>query len=259
VDALLFSGSAGSGTATFENYSGLTSPIRTITWWGAFADDPVLTSAIACTPESSQFEVKFYADNAGSVGALFSSQTVNAAAAATGQFYFERFPAWRYRAALPQAVDLPGGWIKIRHLADVEDADCYFGLIPSAAGDGISRSGSGSVVQQGDAALCMGAASEIYSADSNSDLTINLSELLRVVQFYNSARYGCAPAGTTTEDGYMPSSSDESCLPHATDYKPQNWHISLPELLRVIQFYNSNAYHYCPADGTEDDFCPGHS
>ncbi|MFA6227594.1 MAG: immunoglobulin domain-containing protein [Patescibacteria group bacterium] len=33
--------------------------------------------------------------------------------------------------------------------------------------------------------------------------------------------------------------------------------ISLAELLRVIQFYNSGAYHACPEVGTEDGFCCG--
>jgi hypothetical protein len=31
----------------------------------------------------------------------------------------------------------------------------------------------------------------------------------------------------------------------------------LSELLRLIQFYNSLGYHYCPVAGTEDGFCPG--
>jgi hypothetical protein len=46
-------------------------------------------------------------------------------------------------------------------------------------------------------------------------------------------------------------------VPYDTDYNPQDWVISLSELLRVIQFYNSLGYHYCPGQGTEDDFCPG--
>lgn len=47
------------------------------------------------------------------------------------------------------------------------------------------------------------------------------------------------------------------CPPHASDYAPQDWRITLTELLRVIQFYNmpGGAYHASP--GTEDDFAPG--
>ncbi len=33
--------------------------------------------------------------------------------------------------------------------------------------------------------------------------------------------------------------------------------ISLDELLRVIQFYNTLGYHYCPEEDTEDGFCAG--
>ncbi len=42
---------------------------------------------------------------------------------------------------------------------------------------------------------------------------------------------------------------------HSADYKPADWKISLTELLRTIQLYNSGAYH-CDSDG-EDGFAPG--
>lgn len=91
-----------------------------------------------------------------------------------------------------------------------------------------------------------------HTADLNGDHVVNLSELLRVIQFYNSTGYGCE-AGT--EDGFAPNDADQNCPPHASDYNPQNWAISLSELLRVIQFYNTGAYHAC-VEG-EDGFCPG--
>jgi hypothetical protein len=49
----------------------------------------------------------------------------------------------------------------------------------------------------------------------------------------------------------------QSILPrvnHSSDYAPANYEISLSELLRAIQFYNSGGYHY--ALGTEDDYAP---
>jgi hypothetical protein len=91
-----------------------------------------------------------------------------------------------------------------------------------------------------------------HSADQNGDGAISLSELLRVIQFYNLPRYGCE-AGT--EDGYAPNGTDESCVPHASDYNPLDWRIQLTELLRVIQFYNSGAY--SPCETGEDGYCPG--
>ncbi len=102
--------------------------------------------------------------------------------------------------------------------------------------------------------------SEFHSADQNHDNLISLSELLRVIQFFNSGGYHCADPPGSTEDGYVPGpGADHSCMPHASDYNPQNWLISLSELLRLIQFYNSGGYHYCPdaEPPTEDGFCPG--
>jgi len=75
-----------------------------------------------------------------------------------------------------------------------------------------------------------------------------LTELLRVIQFYNSVGFHCE---TGTEDGYAPGPGVQTCAPHASDYMPENWQVELTELLRLIQFYNSGGYH------TEDGFCPG--
>ena len=93
-----------------------------------------------------------------------------------------------------------------------------------------------------------------HTSDQNGDGQVNLSELLRVIQFFNSGGYHCQGG---TEDGYAPGSGSTSCTPHDSDYNPQDWLISLSELLRVIQFFNSGGYHACPEDGTEDGFCPG--
>lgn len=100
-----------------------------------------------------------------------------------------------------------------------------------------------------------------HTADRNSDGTISLSELLRVIQFYNSGGLHCALPPESTEDGYVPGANDaqEACVPHNSDYSPQDWRISLSELLRLIQFYNSGGYFACPdaEPPTEDGMCPG--
>jgi uncharacterized repeat protein (TIGR03806 family) len=93
------------------------------------------------------------------------------------------------------------------------------------------------------------------TADQDGDHVLSLSELLRVIQFYNSLALYCA---TGTEDGFAPGPGEDlSCAPHSADYSPQDWVISLSELLRMIQIYNSLGYHYCPTENTEDGFCPG--
>ncbi len=85
-----------------------------------------------------------------------------------------------------------------------------------------------------------------------ADWSINLSELLRSIQFYNSDGYSCDPQG---EDGYTPGTGDYSCVPHDSDYNLQDWSINLSELLRTIQFYNSGGYH--PDAASEDGYGPG--
>lgn len=81
---------------------------------------------------------------------------------------------------------------------------------------------------------------------------ITLSELLRLIQFYNSGGYHCDPE---TEDNFGPGIGSHGCPFHNADYNPGNWLISLTEILRLIQFYNSGGYYAC--EGGEDGFCPG--
>ncbi|RLC00537.1 MAG: hypothetical protein DRI57_32170, partial [Deltaproteobacteria bacterium] len=92
-----------------------------------------------------------------------------------------------------------------------------------------------------------------HSADySPADFEISLSELLRVIQLYNGISYYCDPDG---EDGYrFGEVGPKTCAPHTLDYNPQDWRISLGELLRVIQFYNSGGY--TRSVGGEDGFSP---
>ncbi|NJL72538.1 MAG: hypothetical protein HC888_13715 [Candidatus Competibacteraceae bacterium] len=76
-----------------------------------------------------------------------------------------------------------------------------------------------------------------HRADQNGNGIVNLSELLRVIQFYNAGAYHCQ-AGT--EDNYAPGAGAQDCPPHTSDYNTQDWSISLSELLRLIQLYNAS-------------------
>ncbi len=93
---------------------------------------------------------------------------------------------------------------------------------------------------------------QVHSADQNADGQIGLSELLRVIQFFNSNGLHCE-AGS--EDGYAPGAGDETCVPHSSDYAPRDWRVGLSEVLRLIQFFNSSGYRVCEEGG--DGFCPG--
>ena len=80
-----------------------------------------------------------------------------------------------------------------------------------------------------------------HSADTDAvKYEITISELLRVIQLYNSGAYHCQ-AGT--EDGFAPGSGSHACAPHDSDYLTQDWVISLSEYLRIQQLYSLGAYH----------------
>jgi hypothetical protein len=90
-----------------------------------------------------------------------------------------------------------------------------------------------------------------HSADTSADWEISLSELLRVIQFFNSGGFHCESG---TEDGYGPGAGDQTCTPHDADYNIEDWNITLSELLRLIQMFNARVYGLDPE--TEDGFIP---
>ncbi|HOK08548.1 MAG TPA: cohesin domain-containing protein [Candidatus Hydrogenedens sp.] len=96
--------------------------------------------------------------------------------------------------------------------------------------------------------------SNYHTADTSKDWTINMSELLRVVQLFNAREYHCEQG---TEDGYGPYGGSRNCPPHKSDYNPQNWKIQLDELLRAIQFFNHPGGSYHPDTNGEDKYAPG--
>ncbi|OQX27880.1 MAG: hypothetical protein BWK80_03145 [Desulfobacteraceae bacterium IS3] len=100
---------------------------------------------------------------------------------------------------------------------------------------------------------------KFHSADYDGDFHIGLRELIRVLQFYEFGGYHCAP---DTEDGYAPLGDGRNCQPHDSDYENpavqslQDWKIELGELLRLVQFYNSDGG-YRPDPSGEDGFVLG--
>jgi hypothetical protein len=103
----------------------------------------------------------------------------------------------------------------------------------------------------------IGVQAVMHSADPDQDFRVNLTELLRVIQFYNMRGFCCAASPEATEDGYLPGpGANHSCGAHSSDYLPQDWSINLSELLRLIQFFNIGGYHTAE-EPTEDGFAPG--
>ncbi len=110
-----------------------------------------------------------------------------------------------------------------------------------------------------------------HSADTNADYQLSLTELLRVIELYNTrkgtTRTGRYRPAVGTEDGFTSDSATSAGVaPDFTAYHSadsnRNGELSLTELLRVIELYNTRAgttrtgrYHVSP--GTEDGFASG--
>lgn len=257
-------------TARLESFNGISEPIGQITWWGTEFESG--TGAPCLTP-NRQFHVELLADEAladdgSTLGASAFSYTGVVTVTPTGRGvrnglsdYF--YPEYEYTLTLDTPVTLAQGWLLVQSDAT---GNCYFAWVRSPDGDGTALSGPpeltpGSlVVDNLNGAFCLSPSSNtgVHTLDRNGDFKVSLSELLRVIQFYNIGGLSCAANPGDTEDGFLPGNAGTfSCTPHDTDYLPQNWIISLSELLRNIQFYNIGGYHYCPLDGTEDGYCPG--
>jgi hypothetical protein len=97
-----------------------------------------------------------------------------------------------------------------------------------------------------------------HDGDIDKDFVFSLTELLRVIQLYNVDGYHCDEG---SEDGFAPGTVAEleNCQPHSADYNPSDveWVISLSEVLRVIQFFNSENRAYFECIAGEDGFCAG--
>lgn len=114
-------------------------------------------------------------------------------------------------------------------------------------------------------------AGAFHDADFNRDGTIDLSELLRVIEIYNT-RFGTRRTGAyrvsdSSTDGFETAADIDDGVPHApgrfhsADYG-RDGRLSLSELLRVIELYNfregtSRVGAYRVDPDTVDGFRPG--
>ena len=91
-----------------------------------------------------------------------------------------------------------------------------------------------------------------HSGDTNLNYKFELTELMRIIQFFNTSdsQYHCKNG---TEDGYICGVGDNSCKHHDIDSNA-NWKVDLCELLRAIQLFNSNGYIYNQSSEEGDFF-----
>ncbi|HNR32404.1 MAG TPA: hypothetical protein PKI11_16050 [Candidatus Hydrogenedentes bacterium] len=241
----------------YDNFSGLTEPVVGLVWWGGGIN------MAPCTRATDNFEVGFYNDNGAQPGSLVASETFSPVAVATGtDVGFGEL--LRYEVTFAEPVDLAAGWVSVFGVGDL--SGCFFYWANGVGGDNLAySSGVGGIAT--DFAFCLltslpgdPCVNAHHVADQNTNGVIELTELLRVIQFYNSGGLHCADDPGETEDGYVTGSGvNQACCPHDSDYAPSgpDWQIGLTELLRLVQFFNSDGYHSCPDEGTEDRFCPG--
>jgi hypothetical protein len=112
-----------------------------------------------------------------------------------------------------------------------------------------------------------------HSADvSPADGALNLAELTRVIELYNThtgtVRTGRCVVSSGSVDGYAPDSAVTAApiptTPHTADLN-RDGRLSLPELTRVIELFNTRAgtartgaYHVAATPtSTEDGYAPG--
>jgi hypothetical protein len=110
-----------------------------------------------------------------------------------------------------------------------------------------------------------------HSADEAQSGSLNLSDLTRVIELYNtragSLRTGCYRTDPTSEDGFKPDPTRPNTaaviLPyyHSADEADVGF-IDLAELTRVVELFNYHSGNtrtgqYHAAAGTEDGFAPG--
>lgn len=118
--------------------------------------------------------------------------------------------------------------------------------------------------------LVLRAGPRFHSADINRDGQLGVGELTRVIQLYNTrlgtVRTGAYRVNASSEDGFDPDFSSSTASPltsyHTADNNPADGRVSLEELTRVIELYNTRvgtirtgAYH--ARGDTQDGFVSG--
>jgi len=99
---------------------------------------------------------------------------------------------------------------------------------------------------------------QFHSMDyAPADWRISLSEFLRVVQLHNGAIAGAYHCDSQAEDGFGIGPGETGCTPHDTDYNPQDWQLSVEELMRAAELYGGEQGYYHCDPAAPDGFNPG--
>ncbi len=266
LPTVTFSGGGGAGaTATAEVTGGAVTAVRIVNPGAGYTSPPVVifsggggtgvtANAVAILPQAIGFLVKLpsgwgFASQALPVGA--AAVTSPAVGDSTLEWGFLSFPAERLRWTFD--VSYPPG-LSASQVVTVDATQSAYRPGP------LSISAPALVLVLGR-----------HSADSNGDGKIDLAELTRVIQLYNTrngtvrtGRYLVQASGSEdgfSIDGTTPNIATVSLARYHTADSDKNGKITLVELTRVIELYSvrsgaTRTGAYLPQDGTEDGFAP---
>ncbi len=105
-----------------DNFSGLTTDICDIHWYGLNAYNGGSGFATCSKPDPETFTVVFYEDNAGVPGTVAGTYTVSPTKVATGDSY-GLFPLYYYSTTISPCLTLTDGWVSIQSDATT---GCWF-------------------------------------------------------------------------------------------------------------------------------------
>ena len=128
----------GTNYLRYESFSDVAEDVCGIHWWGFFFYYDGIWSA--CAESDPTFEIKFYHDDDGQVGAEACSYTVAATVEPTGLLYTDDlgdvFELNHYTVGpFDPCCQLAEGWVSIQGIGDT---DCWFYWMISLVGDGTS-------------------------------------------------------------------------------------------------------------------------
>ena len=172
---------------------------------------------------------------------------------------------YSYKLTIPLESAVPGYPVSANALAAEIDPVSYTRVVEVAGANVsmlhtvmISRSDRATAQRVDVCPTCSATANTYHSADLNHDFQFSLGELLGGIELYlgtDTHEYHSDGAG-----GYAPGPGARDGAPHSADYDGgADWHISMPELLRVIDLFTSTADHsYSPNASNADGFQKGY-
>jgi len=121
------------GNTQLDDFDGLTEDIAGMTYWGFMWDG----SSDCYTSGSQDFEIKFFQDNAGSVGTLVETFNITITPTVTGLFYSNGASILRYDVTFPSTVSLSDGWFSVIK-QNPSSNPCLFRFLNTTNGDDYS-------------------------------------------------------------------------------------------------------------------------